>query len=219
MVGTKHFVSAVLAVAVSAAPVYAQSVWYRFTLSDGRVVDAQLVGGDQHNYFISTPQGQTYSLARSTVTAAVALQPTQPQPVVQPPAYPAYQPQPMYQAPLPPPADFGEPRTSKFAGGLGVFLGTYLITASIAIARDDEDDDAKLGLIPVLGPILWTASDEGDWGDDGWDWLGAVSAFVQGAGVYGMLAGKGSEPKKQRAVHITPAAGHGMAYVSVGGRF
>ena len=82
-------------------------------------------------------------------------------------------------------------------------------------------DDAKLGLIPVVGPILWTASDEGDWGDDGYDWLGGISAFVQAAGVYGMIAGKldDDDKKKPNTVHITPAAGRGMAYVSVGGRF
>ena len=221
MVGTKHLVMAVLAIAASAAPAQANSVWYRFTLSDGRVVDAQLVGGDANNYFISTPQGQTYSLARSTVTGAVALQ--APQPPVVPQPYPLYQPPPqpiVYQQPLPPPTD-GMPRASKFSAGLGTFAGAYLITASIAIARDDEDDDAKLGLVPVLGPILWTASDEGDWGDDGYDWLGALSAFVQGAGAYGMIAGKLDDDNKPAAktVRITPSAGRGMAYVIVGGRF
>jgi hypothetical protein len=124
----------------------------------------------------------------------------------------------MYGAPLPAPTDDGG-RSSKFSGGLGTFAGGYLITASIAIARDDEDPDAKLGLIPVLGPILWTASDEGDWGDDGWDWLGALSTFVQGAGVYGMIAGWDDRKSNPRTVQITPAAGRGMAYVSLGGRF
>ncbi len=46
----------------------APTQWYRITLSDGRIVYGQFVGGDAVSHFVHTPQG-VYSIARAQVVA------------------------------------------------------------------------------------------------------------------------------------------------------
>jgi hypothetical protein len=194
---------------VPAPPAAAAS--YRFTLADGRVVDAQLIGGDAQSYFIQTPAG-TYSLARANVTSMMALPssgyaPPPPLPMSAPPPPPVA---------MPPPAE-EEPRSR--AAGFSMFFMSYGLTALIAYTRTDNDPDAHLGYIPVIGPIIWTASDEGKWGEDGWDWLGALSMLSQGMGVYGMVAGIPEKKRRRGLFGVAPVRTSTFRGVAVSGTF
>lgn len=68
--------------------------------------------------------------------------------------------------------------------------------------------------IPIAGPILWTASDEDNFGNDGWDWLAIVSTFCQGAGVYGA----GSKPSSsQKKITVVPDSGRNYGGITFSG--
>lgn len=107
----------------------------------------------------------------------------------------------------------GSPKARR-AASIGVAAGTYLLTTSIAFARMKEDDDAGYALVPVVGPILWTAKNDGDdFLEDGWDWLALGSATIQAAGLLGAFSG--TRTRDHALVQITPT-GRGL---SVAGSF
>jgi len=155
--------------------------YWRFTLTDGRVIDAYVVGGDPQSYFVQTPQG-TFSIAKALVTSTVAL--VVPPPIVMPP-----QAQPVPMMMMPPTPMATEDPLNQTLAGIVCFGSFYGMTAIIAASRDDDDPDAKAGYIPVIGPLIWTASDAGDWGEDGYDWLALGSAVFQAGGIAGMIKG------------------------------
>jgi hypothetical protein len=182
--GPSKLLVSLVALALAAGTAAAQPArWARLSLADGRSVDGQITGGDAAHYFVQTPHGY-FSIPRATVVAVT--------PLGQPAA--AHAPS---QPPPPPPAmgptAEGGPIVSKRTAGLSVFVGTYLLTASIAAARVDDDDDAKTGLIPVLGPVVWaTRNDDDKFGSDGWDYLAMMSTGIQVLGLFQVLTGKGA---------------------------
>jgi hypothetical protein len=182
---------------------------YRFTLTNGNVVDGYWVGGDAQNIHVQTQTG-VYSLAVVNVRMYAPLAPV------------TYTPPPAPVTPVEP-VDAVEKkpdRPSKAKAGLGVFLGAYLVTAFIGRARSDKDPDAKLAYLPIIGPVLWTASDEDKFGSDGYDWLAMLSTFAQGAAVYGMIDGLGSDPKPEpKKVTVTPVSRRGYGGIAIVGRF
>jgi hypothetical protein len=195
--------------------------WYRLTLDDGRVVDVQIVGNDAANFHVLM-NGATYSLPRTKIVGSVALQPAAPTPSPVPPPT-AYAPQP-YAAPPPPPAapvaeDNDVFSKRRRAAGFAYLGAAYFITAPIALARMDNDSNAKLGLIPVVGPLAWPlADDEDDAFEDGWDWLGAFDAAIQGLGLYLIITGD-SGSTKQQTVRLVPMSGRGQHGFAIGGSF
>lgn len=195
------------------APVpHAQAPWYRLTLNDGRVVDVQIVGGDATNYHV-VMAGTVYSLPRANVVSSVALVP-----VVYTPQAPAAPP------PPPPPAQVvddnkdpfdGKPRT---VGGL-YFGVSYLTTVAIALAKRDDDPDAVGGLVPVVGPLLWTlTNDDNDAFEDGWDWLAALDTLMQGMGLYLMVTGTELRGNK-KTVRLHPMTGRNQHGFAISGAF
>jgi hypothetical protein len=62
-----------------------------------------------------------------------------------------------------------------------VYFGLgYLAIAPFALARRDNDGQAAAGLIPVVGPLLWTIpNDDDDAFEDGWDWLAGLDTAIQ----------------------------------------
>ena len=203
-------------------PQPAQAPWYRLTLDDGRVVDVQIVGNDAASFHVLM-NGATYSLPRTKIVGSVALQPAAPPPAAVPPPN-AYAPQPYAAPPPPPPAAPVSESNDIFskrrrAAGFAYFGAAYFITAPIALARMDNDNSAKLGLIPVVGPLAWSlAEDEDDAFEDGWDWLGALDTMVQGLGVYLILTG-GDGSTKQQTVRLVPMSGRGQHGFAIGGSF
>lgn len=190
------------------------SGWYRFTLNDGRVIDVQLVGGDAANYHVMTG-GAVYSVPRASVVSSLPLAPPAAQPVAQPVAYP------------PPPPPVAQPidenrgnfldRNPRAAGWVYLGMG-YFIVAPIALARRDNDSTAAAGLIPIVGPLIWTiGEDEDDAFEDGWDWLAGLDCLIQAGGLYLVLTG-GSSKKKQQ-VTLSPMAGRGSHGVAISGSF
>ena len=175
--------------------------WYRFTLNDGRVIDVQIVGGDATSYHVMTG-GALYSIPRANVLSSVALQPAV-----------------MYTPPPPPPAP--EPARkpgNKRMGGIATFGVWYGLTAMIAAARDDNDSSARAGFVPVIGPILWTVSnDEDDFLEDGWDWLAVTDTLVQGIGVYWIITG--GQDSSSTKVSLTPVTRRNFHGFAVGGSF
>jgi hypothetical protein len=145
---------------------FAQAQWSRITLVDGRVVDGQITGGDQVNLFVQTQAG-VFSIARTQVSYVT----------------------PMQAAPMPPPPESsgGLPRFNK---GAVTFFGTYAITGIIALGRMEKDDDAKLGLIPLVGPVLWTRTDDDKYFSDGYDWLAVLSTGCQAIGIVQWLTSR-----------------------------
>lgn len=109
---------------------------------------------------------------------------------------------------------------SKVKGGLGIFLSAYLITAFVARARSETDHDAKLGYIPIAGPILWTATDDDKFGNDGWDWLAMFSTLCQVGGVDGMIDGLGDKPSSsQKKVTVAPVSSRNYGGIAISGTF
>ncbi len=188
----------------------AAAPWYRFTLVDGRVLDVQIVGGDAASYHIQTG-GAVYSIPRANVASSIALA-----------APTAYAPPPTAYAPPPAaPADDRNfiQRNRRAAGWM--YLGSmYLLTAGIALARTDNDSDAKTGLIPVVGPMIWAGiNDEDKLFEDGWDWLAAGDTLMQGLGVYLILTGGDQGGPGQPQYTLAPLARNGAHGVSLSGRF
>lgn len=178
---------------------------YRFTLTNGQIVDGYWVGGDAQNIHVQTQTG-VYSLAVVNVRGYAPLAPV------------------TYAPPTPTqPVEAVEKKPdgpSKGKAGFGVFISAYLITAFIGRARSDKDPDAKLSYIPIVGPILWTATDEDKFGSDGYDWLALFSTFAQGAGVYGMIDSLGSsKPDTKPKVTVTPVSRRDYGGISVMGTF
>ena len=180
---------------------------YRFTLTNGSVVDGYWIGGDAQNIHVQTQTG-VYSLAVVNVRMYAPIAPV------------TYTPSPR---PVAQPVDAVEKkpdRPSKGKAGFGVFLGAYLVTAFIGRARSDKDPDAKRSYIPIVGPILWTATDEDKFGSDGYDWLAMLSTFAQGAGVYGMIDSLGNDPKPDpKKITITPVSRRGYGGIAIVGSF
>jgi hypothetical protein len=198
------------------------TTYSRFTLRDGRVVDAYWTGGDPANYYIQTQAG-SYWLPRADVVAVVQLAP----PPVAP--QPAYVPPPVYQpprdpyfgkaenAPEEPPKDM---RSQDRHEGALIFGGFYAITALIALGRVNDDKDAAAGFIPIAGPIIWTMADEDKWLKDGYDWLALLDASCQLIGAFRWIDGATKDaPKKKSAVSIVPVTRHGYGGLAVGGTF
>ena len=182
-----------------------QAGLYRFTLTNGQFVDGYWVGGDAQNIHVQTQTG-VYSLAVVNVRTYAPLAPV------------TYTPPPPQQ-----PVDAVEKTDdgpSKGKAGFGVFISAYLITAFIGRARSDKDPDAKLSYIPIVGPIMWTATDDDKFGSDGYDWLAMFSTFAQGAGIYGMIDSLGNTKKDPpKKVTITPVTRHGYGGVAIMGSF
>ena len=202
--------SAVLAVSAAAVaqpgpqPQPQPQPWYRMTLNDGRVVDVQVVGGDATSYHVQM-SGAVYSLPRANVVSSIALVPA--------------------SAPPPPPVaqpirDDKDPlaRNPRVAGWVW-FGAAYLITVPIALARSDNDSSANAGLIPVVGPLIWTLSgDDNDAFEDGWDWLAAADGLIQGLGLYLIISG-GKDSSTQQTVRLVPVSGRGQHGFAIGGTF
>jgi hypothetical protein len=199
----------------AAAPQQPAGPWYRFSLADGRVVDGQWVGGDTQSYYVQTASG-TFSIARANVVGVVPMTAQAPAPQPPPPAVMAPPPMPVTYA-APPPEDGGNVR--RKAQGWGTFALAYGTTALIALGRRDDDPDAMLGLIPIAGPILWTTTDEDEWGKDGWDWLAILSALAQIGGVAGIVQSMGDPPRRSNAMTIAPVTGRQFGGIVLGGRF
>jgi hypothetical protein len=184
--------------------------FYRFTMRDGRVIDAYWTGGDANNYFIQTPAG-TFWLSRADVVAAA---PFTAAPVAPVPTYPA----PTYPAPAPArdpyfrneASDHPEPKDTRSADkreGLLIFGGFYAITALIAMGRLADDKDAAAGLLPIVGPVAWTMADDDKWLSDGYDWLALTSASCQLIGIFRWIDGVTKDaPKKKTAVSVVPVS-------------
>jgi hypothetical protein len=182
--------------------------FYRFTLNDGRVIDVQIVGGDATNYHVQTG-GAVYSVPRASVVSSVALA----QPVV-------------YAAP--PPPEMAQPvgdkpdwlsRNRRTAGWVYFAMG-YFIVAPIALAKMDNDDDASSGLIPVVGPLIWTMNNDSDDAfEDGWDWLAATDTLIQGLGIYLVITGGKDSSGNTKTVRLTPMTGRGTHGFAIGGSF
>jgi hypothetical protein len=205
-------------------PPPAQAPMYRLTLVDGRVVDGYLTGSDAQSYFINVG-GTVYSLPRSNVVSALPLGAPPPAPVYAPPTSPPpYSPAPysppMYSPPTPAPSEpTGRTGQNLMAGILsfGLFYG---ITVAVARNRSDEDPDADLGYIPIVGPILWTAADEGKWGEDGYDWLAALATLGQASAIFLMFKPDSWNNKKKKGwFSISPTGGPSYAGVFARGRF
>ena len=185
-----------------------QPTWVRMSLNDGRFVDGYITGGDAATYFVQTSYGY-FSIARANVIAVTPMQAA-----AQPPT--TYAP-PTVAPPPPQPEDGGR---TAFGRGLGIaYFGIfYGITALAASAKTDDDDTAKLGFIPVAGPVLWAFSkDEDDVGEDGWDWLAATSTLVQGIGLYVALTGGKDESK--RGAKVTAVSTKSYSGLAVIGSF
>jgi hypothetical protein len=190
---------------VSSTNAAAQPAQYvRLSLNDGRTVDGQITGGDAINYFVQTPHGY-FSILRTNV---VAVTPLQPYPTAAPP-------------PPPPPPMTGAPESQSSNSivmnhGFRTAAGTYLLTAIIALSRTKEDDDAKLGFIPIAGPILWTTkNDEDGFLKDGWDYLALGSTIGQVGGVFLMMTNKGSS--NRGIISVAPTASQHYGGLSVAG--
>ncbi len=198
------------------------SAWYRFTLNDGRVIDVQIVGGDAANYHVNVG-GAVYSVPRASVVSSMPLaQPTTqpgtyaPQPSAQQPG--AYGPPPVPPVAQPINEDRGNflDRNRRAAGWVYLGLG-YFIVAPIALARRDNDSSASAGLIPVVGPLIWTLSnDDDDAFEDGWDWLAGTDCLIQTFGIYLVLTGG---QQKKNAVTLSPMRGRGTHGLAVSGSF
>jgi hypothetical protein len=223
------FVS-VLALAVSATharaqqpppygqPAPQQAPWFRLTLDDGRVIDVQIVGNDAANFHVQQ-NGAVYALPRAKIVSSVAL--SAPAPAYTPPPAPAYAPPPVYAPPPPPPAvpldekkDWAE--RNPRAAGWAYFGSAYVLTACIALARQDNDSTAWTGLIPVVGPMAWTVSDdEDDLFEDGWDWLALGDSLIQAGGLIMVM----SSSKKSGGVALTPVSRRSFHGLALGGTF
>jgi hypothetical protein len=177
---------------------------YRFTLTNGQVVDGYWVGGDANNIHVQTQTG-VFSLALVNVRMYAPLAPVAPTPPPQP-------------LPVRDAVEVKPSGPSKAKAGFGIFISAYLITAFVARARSDDDPDSKLGYLPILGPVLWTATDEDKFGNDGWDWLALFSTFCQGAGVYGMIDGLG-DTKTPPPKKVTITSGRNYGGISFSGTF
>lgn len=182
-----------------------QAPWYRFTLVDGRVIDVQIVGGDNANYHVRTG-GALYSIPRAQVAQSIPLA------------------QPMVYAPPPPPVaqpvseDKEKDRIGRKAGWF-YFGSAYVLTAAIALAKRDNDSDASAGLIPIIGPVIWAGvNDDDDFFEDGWDWLAGFDMLIQGAGVYLILTG-GDNKTNTNAVTLSPLSRQGAHGVVLSGSF
>jgi hypothetical protein len=175
--------------------------WVRLSLNDGRFVDGYITGGDATSYFVQTSYGY-FSLVRTNVIAVTPMGPA-----------PARSPTPPAFAP---PATENPYPSKTFGRGLGIayFAISYGVVVLAASAKSDEDDSARTGYIPLVGPILWAwTDDEDDVGEDGWDWIAAVGTITQGAGLY--LALTGGERKKSgpRLTAVSTKRYSGLAVV------
>lgn len=199
------------------APAAAQqpAQWVRLSLNDGRFVDGYITGGDAVSYFVQTSYGY-FSIVRGNVIAVTPMGAAQPAPAAMP-----MSPTPQMQAPMAPMAPMAQPLappaesdSSGMTRGLGlVYFGiSYGVVALAASAKADDDDSAKAGFIPIVGPILWAwTDDEDDLGEDGWDWLAAVGTIAQGAGLYAALVGGKSSSSKPRLTAVSSKRFSGLA--------
>jgi hypothetical protein len=209
--GKALLVICMLAVASPASAQQAASSWVRLSLNDGRFVDGYITGGDAASYFVQTSYGY-FSIARGTVIAVTPMSaaPVAPQAYAptQPAAAPAY-------AAMTPPAE--RSASSGFTRGIGLaYFGiSYGVVALAASAKTDDDDSAKAGFIPVVGPILWAWGDDSDdVGEDGWDWLALVGTITQGAGLYGaVVGGKSGESARARVTAVSTKSYSGLSFV------
>jgi hypothetical protein len=191
--------------------------WYRFTLTDGRVVDGQWVGGNAQSYFVQTTGG-TFSIARENVLGAVPLMASAPQAppsvTVVPPPRPV-----VYVLPV---AEEKPSRgRSRMASGLGLFASTYFITAMVALVARNQDRDASLGLIPVAGPLLWTQTrdDNEEWREDTWNWLALASSIAQAGSLIIAFTDLGDPSKRTRILSVSPVTGRNFGGVALAGSF
>jgi len=219
----KHALLVLLAVTVAADPAAAQAPpqqqaaqWVRLSLNDGRFVDGYLTGGDAASYFVQTSYG-LFSIARANV---IAVTPMGTAPVAPPPTAYAPDPNPM-PAPMPTPtaqplAPPSENKSQAFGRGVGIaYFGiSYGVVALAASAKSDDDDSAKAGFIPVVGPILWAwGDDEDDLGEDGWDWLAAVGTITQLTGVWLAITGDDRKSKGAKVTAVSTKSYSGFAVV------
>jgi hypothetical protein len=172
----------------------------------------QIVGGDATSYHVQTG-GAVYSLPRAKVLASIALAPA----VIQTAPAPAVPPGP---PPAPPSAESTEPSGySRRKAGIAYFAMSWGLTAVIASARSDNDPDARLGFIPILGPLGWTlANDEDDFGEDGWDWLAIFDSAIQAGGIYWMVVG-GRFGGRDKPVVVSPISRRSFHGVAISGSF
>jgi hypothetical protein len=196
-----------------AGPASAQqpAQWVRLSLNDGRFVDGYITGGDGANHFVQTSYGY-FSILRTNVVAITPMGAPAPAPA-------AYAPNPGY-APMPSPYARPEGKKSDFGRGAGlVYFGVfYGITVLAASAKVDNDNSAKAGYIPVVGPMLWAFSDdEDDVGEDGWDWLAVGGTLMQGMGAWLFITG--GESKSSKRVSITPVTSRHYSGLAAFGRF
>jgi hypothetical protein len=186
----------------------------RIALHDGRTVDGYITGGDSASLYVQTSYGY-FSILRTNIAAVTPYasappplpgrMPSPPQPVMQPAMAP------------PPDPEANEPSAATYRiAGIAYFGTSYLVTSIAASAKRDNDETAKLGFIPVAGPVLWAFSkDDDDVGEDGWDWLAIGGSLMQLGGIYWAIDGKSSTKKAK--VAVTPVTSHQFAGLVVGG--
>jgi hypothetical protein len=208
------------AVAASAHAQPAQSPQLvRIALHDGRTVDGYITGGDSATIYVQTSYGY-FSILRTNIAAVTpyaSVPPPLPGPGQVAPMPPP--PQPVMQPAMAPPPDPEANETSSATyriAGIAYFGTSYLVTSIAASAKRDNDETAKLGFIPVAGPVLWAFSkDDDDVGEDGWDWLAIGGSLMQLGGIYWAIDGKSSTKKAK--VAVTPVTSHDFAGLVVGG--
>lgn len=162
------------------------------------MVDVQIVGGDATNYHVQM-SGAVYSLPRAHVVSSVALQPA------------------VMYTPPPAPEAAGTKRNKRL-GGIVNFCLWYGVTAMIATVRVDDDRSARLGYVPVLGPLLWSVpNDEDGFLEDGWDWLAVLDTTMQGISAWWILTG--GEDRAPRKVTLTPVTRRNFHGIALGGSF
>jgi hypothetical protein len=208
------------------APAPAQTItgWWRFTLVDGQTLDAYVVSSDDTNLVIQTPQG-TFTLERSRIAASSVLPgPSTAQPA-QPVQRPYVPPANTYTPPQPYTAQsqaYDEAREdNRVRNALAGFAVFYGLAALIALARLDDDEDARYGFIPVAGPMIWAATDDDDFFEDGWDWLATLSTLSQLSIVGAFMKGddRGTQAPKTGMTMTVMSAPGGGGGLSVMGSF
>lgn len=112
------------------------------------------------------------------------------------------------------------PAKGLIVSGSVVFGATWLTTTFAgSVAADNEEDQAGLfTLVPVVGPLLWLATDGGNHATD---YLLVLSTAAQGAGVTLLWLGvKGSDRwERLPAFMLSPAVVPGGAAVQATGSF
>ncbi|MBX3251005.1 MAG: hypothetical protein KF901_27760 [Myxococcales bacterium] len=102
-------------------------------------------------------------------------------------------------------------------GGLGMFVGGYLLGGTLAVTGSDSG----LGFVPLLGPLLWQVRD----GTRNTTEVAVISTLMQAIGLVGFFIGlkkrryieywAGGEPTRERGVALSPLVLPGGAGVSL----